>query len=67
LPGEHNHSVMTEHTFLAVMLAFAILCNVYVAYLVYRVVRSSRQIEGLTAATYLEARRSLERLRSPQS
>ena len=55
---------MSEHAFLAAVLAFVALLNVFGLYLVYRVHQSSQQIEGLTAATYLEARKALERYRS---
>lgn len=58
---------MTEHGFLAVMLVVAIVVAaagvVIPGYLAYRVYRKSDQLEGLIAATYLEARRALEQHR----
>lgn len=54
---------MSEHGFMVGALVFLGLLNVYGLYLVYLVHQSSKQIEGLTAATFLEARRALERLR----
>ena len=51
---------MTEHWFLALMLFGVGVETAYVGYLAYKVYRSSQQIEGLTAATYLEARKALE-------
>ena len=54
---------MTEHTFLAILVSFGLIETLVAIYLAYRVHKSSQQIEGLTAATYLEARRALERLR----
>lgn len=58
---------MTEHEFLAVMLglvAFEVLVGIIVSgYFAYRIHRSSQQIEGLTAATFLEARRALSQPR----
>jgi hypothetical protein len=54
---------MTEHGFMVAMLALGLLETLVAIYLAYRVYRSAEQIEGLTAATYLEARKALERLR----
>lgn len=54
---------MTEHWFLALMLFGVGVETAYVGYLAYKVYRSSQQIEGLTAATYLEARKALEQAR----
>ncbi|MBI2205349.1 MAG: hypothetical protein HYU41_15985 [Candidatus Rokubacteria bacterium] len=58
---------MTEHEFLAAMLglvAFEVLVGIIVSgYFAYRIHRSSQQIEGLTAATFLEARRALSQPR----
>lgn len=54
---------MTEHWFLALMLALVALECLAALYLVYRVHRRSERIEGLTAAVYLEARKILEQSR----
>lgn len=58
---------MTEHEFLATMLAvvaFEALAEVVVlGYLAYRVFRGVERIEGLTAATFLEVRRILSQSR----
>jgi len=56
-------ATVTEHWFLALMLFGVALETAFVGCLAYKVYRSSQQLEGLMAATYLEARRSLERLR----
>ena len=62
-----GRSTMTEHGFLATMLAVvifeALAGNLALGYLVYRVYRMSERTEGLIAATYLEARRALEQHR----
>ena len=62
-----RRSEMTEHGFLATMLAVvifeALAGNLALGYLVYRVYRMSERTEGLVAATYLEARRALEQHR----
>jgi hypothetical protein len=61
---------MSEHAFLALMLGFAIFETLALAaligYFLYRVDRKSdrllsngEQLEGMIAATYLEARRAL--------
>jgi len=52
-----------EHAVLAVVLAFVVLQVSFVGYLTYRVHRTSERIEGLTAATFLEARRVLTQSR----
>ena len=58
---------MTEHGFLATLLAVVIVVAVAgdlaLGYLVYRVYRMSERTEGLIAATYLEAKRALEQHR----
>jgi hypothetical protein len=58
---------MTEHGFLAAMLAVSIFAGIagmsFLGYLTYRVYRMSERTEGLIAATYLEARRALEQHR----
>ena len=54
---------MSEHVILAGMLVFVVIQVSFVGYLAYRAHRSSQQIEGLTAATYLEARRALSQYR----
>ena len=55
--------VVTEHVFMSAVLLLVASMNVWLGYLVYRVHRSAQQIEGLTAATYLEARGALEAYR----
>jgi hypothetical protein len=52
-----------EHLVLAAMVTFVAATTIFGGYLAYRAHKSAQQIEGLTAATYLEARRALERLR----
>lgn len=54
---------MSEHTLQSLMLVLVALQVCFVGYLAYKAYRSSKQIEGLTAATYLEARKALERSR----
>lgn len=56
-------TTVTEHWFMASILAVNCLETLVAIYLAYKVYRRSEQLEGLMAATYLEARRSLERLR----
>jgi hypothetical protein len=53
---------MIEHWFLAAMLAVVGLETVVVCFMAYKV-RRSEQIEALTAATYLEARKALSQSR----
>ncbi len=45
------------------MLVFAMIQVAFVGYLVYRVVRKSDHLEGMIAATYLQARKFLEQCR----
>ena len=52
-------STMSEHAFLAGVLGFVVLQVSFVGYLAYRAHRSAQQIEGLTAATFLEVRKVL--------
>ena len=54
---------MSDHAILGVVLGFVVLQVSFVGYLAYRVYRTSQQIEGLTAATFLEARRVLSQHR----
>ena len=54
---------MSEHWFLAAMLAVVGLETLVAIYLAYHACRISERIEGLTAATYLEAREILSQLR----
>ena len=54
---------MSEHAFLAAVLGFVVLQVSFVGYLAYRAHRSSQQIEGLTAATFLEVRKVLGQFR----
>jgi hypothetical protein len=50
---------MPEHSLMIVILVFVVSQVSFVGYLAWRAFRLSQQIEGLTAATYLEARRAL--------
>lgn len=54
---------MTEHAFLAAMLAVVGLEGLIALYIGYRVHKKSEHIEGVTAAIYLEARKILNQLR----
>jgi len=54
---------MIEHWFLASMLAVVGLEAGVCCFMAYRVLRRSEQIEALTAATYLEARKALSQSR----
>jgi hypothetical protein len=55
---------VSDHAILGIMLVLIVLQVSFVGYLAYRVYRASQQIEGLTAATFLEARRVLSQHRS---
>jgi len=61
------NAVSTEHGVLMTLLVFAIVIGIagmsWLGYLVYCVHRMSERAEGLTAATYLEAKRALEQHR----
>ncbi len=50
---------MSEHAFLAAMLAVVGLEAAWVGYMAYRAYRTSQQIEGISAAVYLEVRKIL--------
>jgi hypothetical protein len=50
---------MTEHWFMTIMLAVVGLEGTVCCALAYKAFRRSEQIEALTAATYLEARKAL--------
>lgn len=54
---------MTEHGFLAAMLAVVALATTAVGYMTYRVHRSARHLEGLMAAIFLEVRKVLSQSR----
>ena len=54
---------MIEHWFPAAMLAVIGLETAVVCFMAYKVLRRSKQIEALTAATYLEARKALSQSR----
>ena len=54
---------MTEHWFLATMLFLVGLETAVSVYFAYRVFRKSEQLEGVTAAIYLEARKILSEVR----
>jgi hypothetical protein len=51
---------MTEHALMIAILVFVVTQVSFVGFLAYQ---SSKQIEGLTAATFLEARRVLSQYR----
>jgi hypothetical protein len=61
-----NQGKMTEHGFLAAMLALSILevaiLGLVLGYFTYRILRNSERIEGITAATYLEVKKFLGQL-----
>jgi hypothetical protein len=58
---------MTEHGFLAAMLTLVALLvaltGLVLGYLTYRISRVLERVEGIGAATYLEARKILGQLR----
>jgi hypothetical protein len=54
---------MTEHGFLAAMLSLVGLEVLVLGYFAYRIFRLLERVEGVGAATFLEARKVLERLR----
>ena len=56
-------SAMTEHALIIAILLFVVSQVSFVGYLAWRAFRLSQQIEGLTAATRLEARRALTQQR----
>ena len=56
-------STMTEHAFLATMLAVDLIGLVVIGCMGFRVHQASQRIEGITAAVYLEARQALGRSR----
>ena len=58
---------MSDHTFLALLLAVSVLevlvMSLVLGYFGYQIHKSAERIEGLTAATYLEARKALSQSR----
>ena len=54
---------MSDHAILGAMLVFCMILTTFVGYLAWRAFRLSQQIEGMTAAVYLEARRALSQYR----
>ena len=62
-----RNAASTEHgaivTLLVLSIVIAVVGMSWLGYLVYRVYRMSERAEGLTAATYLEAKRALEQHR----
>jgi hypothetical protein len=54
---------MLEHALIVAILLFVVVQVSFVGYLAFRVHRASQQIEGMTAATFLEARRVLSQYR----
>ena len=56
-------STMSDHAILGAMLVFCMILTTFVGYLAWRAFRLSQQIEGMTAAVYLEARRALSQYR----
>jgi hypothetical protein len=67
LTGGEEHLIlvpaMTEHVLMIAILVFVVIQVSFVGFLAYRAYQSSKQIEGLTAATFLEARRVLSQYR----
>jgi hypothetical protein len=57
--GRPGRSAVSEHAFLAAMLAVVGLEVAWVGYMAYRVHRTSERLEGLSAAVYLEVRKVL--------
>jgi hypothetical protein len=55
--------LVSEHWFLAAMLGVVGLEGLTAIFLAYRAYRISERIEGLTAATYHEARKALSQSR----
>lgn len=57
---------MTEHGFLATMLALVafevVVVGVVLGYIAYRIFRISERVEGVSAATFLEVRKVLSQL-----
>ena len=62
-----RNAASTEHgaivTLLVLSIVIAVVGMSWLGFLVYRVHRMSERAEGLTAATYLEAKRTLEQHR----
>jgi hypothetical protein len=56
-------AVMSEHAFMILGLIIIGLECAFTGFLVYRVLRKSDHLEGIIAATYLEARRALSQYR----
>lgn len=54
---------MSEHTVMMIILGWVVLNVSFTGYLAYKVFRKSEQLEGILAATYLEARRALSQQR----
>jgi hypothetical protein len=54
---------MSEHGLMIAILLFVVSQVSFVGYLAWRAFRMSQQIEGITAATFLEARRVLSQYR----
>lgn len=54
---------MTEHVLMIAILVFVVAQVSFVGYLAWRAFKLSQQIEGITAATFLEARRVLSQYR----
>lgn len=54
---------MIEHPLMIAILVFVVAQVSFVGYLAWRAFRLSQQIEGITAATFLEARRVLSQHR----
>jgi hypothetical protein len=58
-----GRSAMTDYAIMIAGLIIIAAETAFVGYLAYRVYRKSDQIEGITAAVYLQARRVLEQYR----
>ena len=54
---------MTEQVVMIALLVFVAAQVAFVGYLAYRAHKTSQQIEGITAAAFLEARRVLNQYR----
>lgn len=56
---DQNDGMTWEHALIVAVLGISIGVTGFVAHLAFLAYRSSKQSEGLTAATYLEARKAL--------
>ncbi len=63
VPPDENSGQMTEHGFLAAMLAVVGFEVVVLGYITYRIFRILERMEGVGAATFLEVRKVLSQPR----